>query len=104
MIPRYAAASPIDIPNVDTVESNIHAGAKMLRVIADTYFNDEKLDALKKTLFTFASYNDGPNRIVSLRKKAAAEGLNPDEWFGNVEFVVARTIGQETVRYVSNIY
>jgi membrane-bound lytic murein transglycosylase MltF len=82
----------------------MHAGTKMLRVIADTYFNDQKVDALNKTLFTFASYNAGPNRIASLRKKAASEGLNPDAWFGNVEFVVAREIGQETVRYVSNIY
>ena len=104
VIPKYAAASPIDIPNVDRAEPNIHAGTKMLRVIADTYFNDQKLDALNKTLFTFASYNAGPNRIASLRKKAASEGLNPDAWFGNVEFVVAREIGQETVRYVSNIY
>jgi len=104
VIPKYAAASPIDVPNVDTAEPNIHAGTKMLRVIADTYFKDEKLDALNKTLFTFASYNAGPIRIANLRKKAANEGLNPDEWFGNVEFVVAREVGQETVRYVSNIY
>ena len=104
VIPKYATASPIDIPNVDTAEPNIHAGTKMLRVIADTYFNDQKLDPLNKTLFTFASYNAGPNRIASLRKKASSEGLNPDEWFGNVEFVVAREIGQQTVRYVSNIY
>jgi len=104
VIPRYAAASPIDIPSVDTAEPNIHAGTKMLRVIADTYFKDEKLDALNKTLLTFASYNAGPTRIASLRKKAAREGLNPDEWFGNVELVVARDVGQQTVRYVSNIY
>ena len=104
MIPRYAAASPIDIPNVNTAEPTIHAGTKMLREIEDKYFKDERLDALNKTLFNFASYNAGPNRIASLRKKAATEGLNPDEWFGNVEFVVAREIGQQTVRYVSNIY
>jgi membrane-bound lytic murein transglycosylase MltF len=104
VIPKYAAASPIDIPNVDTAEPNIHAGTKMLRVIADTYFKDEKLDALNKTLFTFASYNAGPSRIANLRKKAAYEGLNPQEWFGNVELLVAKEIGQETVRYVSNIY
>jgi membrane-bound lytic murein transglycosylase MltF len=46
----------------------------------------------------------GPNRIVRLREKAAKDGLNPDEWFGNVELEVAKNIGQETVRYVSNIY
>ena len=104
VIPRYAAASPIDIPNVNTAEPNIHAGTKMLREIEDKYFKDERLDALNKTLFTVASYNAGPTRIANLREKAATEGLNPDEWFGNVEFVVARDIGQETVRYVSNIY
>jgi membrane-bound lytic murein transglycosylase MltF len=76
----------------------------MLREIADTYFKDEKIDPLNRTLFTFASYNAGPNRIVHLREKAAKEGLNPDEWSGNVELEVAKDIGQETVRYVSNIY
>jgi hypothetical protein len=30
-------------------------------------------------------------------------GLNPDVWFGNVEHAVARDVGRETVRYVSNI-
>jgi membrane-bound lytic murein transglycosylase MltF len=104
VIPKYAAASPIDIPNVDTAEPNIHAGTKMLRVIGDTYFNDEKLDALNKTLLTFASYNAGPTRIAELRKTAERDGLNPNVWFGNVELVVARNVGQQTVRYVSNIY
>ena len=104
VIPKYAAASPIDVPNVETAESNIHAGTKMLRDIADNYFKDEKIDALNRTLFTFASYNAGPNRIVRLREKAARDGLNPNEWFGNVELEVAKDIGQQTVRYVSNIY
>jgi membrane-bound lytic murein transglycosylase MltF len=52
----------------------------------------------------FASYNTGPNRIARLRKHAAAEGLDANQWFGNVELVVAKDVGQETVQYVSNIY
>lgn len=52
----------------------------------------------------FAGYNAGPNRIVRLRKETQAEGLDPDKWFGNVELVAAKDIGQETVQYVSNIY
>jgi membrane-bound lytic murein transglycosylase MltF len=59
---------------------------------------------MDKTLLTFAAYNAGPNRIVRLRKEAAAEGLDPNKWFGNVELMVAKDIGQETVQYVSNIY
>ena len=104
VIPKIAAAPPINISNVYAAENNIHAGAKMLRDIADTYFKDPKLDPLNKTLMVFASYNAGPTRISRLRKKAAADGLNPNEWFGNVELAVAKDVGQETVQYVSNIY
>jgi len=104
VIPKNAAASPINIPNVNTADGNIHAGVKMLRNIADTYFNDPKIDPVNKTLFVFASYNAGPNRIVRLRKEAADSGLDPNVWFNNVELVAAKDIGQETVTYVSNIY
>jgi membrane-bound lytic murein transglycosylase MltF len=104
VIPKYAAASPISISNVSTADGNIHAGVKMLRNIDDTYFNDPKIDQLNKTLFVFASYNAGPNRIARLRKEAAEMGLDPNVWFNNVELVAAKDIGQETVTYVSNIY
>jgi membrane-bound lytic murein transglycosylase MltF len=104
VIPKYAAAKPISIKDVSTAESNIQAGTKMLRNIQDTYFQDSDIDALNKTLLSFASYNAGPARIARLRKVAQAQGLDPDVWFGNVDQVVAKDIGQETVVYVSNIY
>ena len=40
VLPQYAAAAPISIPNVRDAENNIHAGAKMLAQITKTYFND----------------------------------------------------------------
>jgi membrane-bound lytic murein transglycosylase MltF len=104
VIPKNAAASPINVPNVATTDQNILAGVKMLRNIEDQYFNDPKLDPVDKTLMVFASYNAGPNRIARLRKQAADEGLDPNKWFGNVELMVAKDVGQETVTYVSNIY
>jgi membrane-bound lytic murein transglycosylase MltF len=104
VLPRYAAANPINIPNVRKAEPNIHAGTKMLAQITKTYFNDPAIAPMDKTLLTFASYNAGPNRIVRLRKETAAQGLDPNKWFGNVELMVAKDIGQETVQYVSNIY
>lgn len=73
MIPKYAAASPIGISNVDIAENNIEAGGKMLHNISQTYFSDEKLDALNRTLMTFAAYNAGPNRIVRLRSRRQAK-------------------------------
>jgi membrane-bound lytic murein transglycosylase MltF len=104
VLPQYAAAKPINIPDVRDAQNNIHAGAKMLAQITKTYFNDPGINQLNKTLFTFAAYNAGQNRIVRLRKQAQAEGLDPNVWFGNVELMVAKDIGQETVQYVSNIY
>ena len=102
--PSTAAAPPISIPNVTTAENNIHAGVKVLREIADKYFSDPKINAQNRLLLTFASYNAGPNRIADLRKQAAAQGLDPNKWFGNVELLVAQKAGQTTVQYVSNIY
>jgi membrane-bound lytic murein transglycosylase MltF len=102
--PSTAAAPPISIPDVMTTENNIHAGVKVLRDITDKYFNDPKIDPVNRLLFTFAAYNAGPNRIAELRKKAPAQGLDPNKWFGNVELLVAQSVGPVTVQYVSNIY
>jgi len=104
VMPRDAAASPIDIPDVYNENGNIHAAAKMLRHIADTYFNDPRLDALNRSLFVLASYNAGPNRIAGLRRQAETQGLDPNVWFDNVELIVGKEIGQVTVTYVRNIY
>src|SRR5271169_332963 len=104
VIPKYAAANPINVSNVNVADGNIHAGVKMLRNLEDKYFNDPKIDRLNKTLFVFASYNAGPNRIAKLRKEATDMGLDPNVWFNNVEVVAAKEIGQETVTYVANIY
>jgi len=104
VLPQYAAANPINVSNVRDPENNIRAGTKMLAQITKTYFNDPGISQADKTFFTFAAYNAGPNRIVRLRKEAQSEGLDPNKWFGNVELVAAKDIGQETVQYVSNIF
>jgi membrane-bound lytic murein transglycosylase MltF len=104
VIPKYAAAPPINVKDVSTADKNIEAGVKMLRNITNTYFNDPAISQVDKTLFTFASYNAGPGRISGLRKNARRDGLDPNKWFGNVELEAAKSIGQETVTYVDNIY
>ena len=104
VMPKDAAASPINVTDVWTAEGNIHAGIKMLRTIEDKYLNDPKLDPLNKTLLALASYNAGPNGIARLREQAQKEGLDPNQWFGNMELMVARNIGQVTVTYVGNVY
>ncbi|MDH3838090.1 MAG: transglycosylase SLT domain-containing protein, partial [Desulfobacteraceae bacterium] len=104
LLPTTATDPNVNIANIEKLENNIHAGTKYLRFIIDRYFKDEPMDEVNKLLFAFASYNAGPARINKLRKKAAAMGLDPNVWFHNVEIVAAKSIGRETVQYVSNIY
>lgn len=104
LLPSTAADKSVGISDISKPESNIHAGVKYMRWILDTYFDDDAIDQRNKTLFAFASYNAGPNRIRRLRAKAEERGLDPNRWFGNVELIAAEEIGRETVQYVGNIY
>jgi membrane-bound lytic murein transglycosylase MltF len=99
-----ATGKEMKVGDINQLESNIHAGIKYIRFMMDHYYKDEAMDTLNKGLFTFASYNAGPNRINQLRKKAAARRLDPNKWFNNVEVLASESIGRETVQYVSNIY
>jgi membrane-bound lytic murein transglycosylase MltF len=99
-----ATGKELKVGDITQLEPNIQAGVKYMRFMIDQYFEKEPMDRLNKGLFAFASYNAGPNRIQSMRKLAAQRGLDPNQWFNNVELVVSEKIGRETVTYVSNIY
>jgi membrane-bound lytic murein transglycosylase MltF len=104
LLPSTAADKNVNIPDIHDMQNNIHAGTKYLRFIADRYFTDDSIDSQNRLLFSFAAYNAGPAKIAKLRNEAAAQGLDPNKWFRNVELVAAKRIGRETVQYVSNIY
>jgi membrane-bound lytic murein transglycosylase MltF len=102
---RSTAEDPnVGIPEIEEIESNIHAGVKYMHFIRNRYFSDNELDAVNRALFSFAAYNAGPGRVRGLRKMAHEAGLDRNKWFKNVEIIAAREIGRETVQYVSNIY
>jgi membrane-bound lytic murein transglycosylase MltF len=103
LLPSTAADPNVDVAHVESLENNVHAGVKYLRFLIDRYFADADMDDFDRQLFAFAAYNAGPARVAALRKEAAALGLDPNRWRGNVELVAAREIGRETVRYVANI-
>jgi membrane-bound lytic murein transglycosylase MltF len=90
--------------DITQLDPNIHAGVKYIRYVQDTFFENQPMDAVNKTLFSFAAYNAGPGRVQELRARAEKRGLNPNVWFNNVELIAAERIGAETVTYVSNIY
>ena len=99
-----ATGEAMKVGDIRALDANIHAGVKYVRYLVDTYFADQPVDSLNRTLFAFASYNAGPARIRALRREAAEAKLDPNVWFDNVERVAAVRIGRETVQYVSNIY
>ena len=104
LLPATAKDPNVDIPEIDKIENNIHAGTKYLRFMVNRYFDDPAIKPLDRMLFAFTSYNAGPNKLNQLRKIAAERGLDPNVWFRNVDLVVSEKIGRETMTYVSNIY
>jgi membrane-bound lytic murein transglycosylase MltF len=104
VMPATARDKAVNIPDIEKLESNIHAGIKYNRWVIDNFYADPGMRPLDRMLFAFASYNAGPGRIAGLRREAKAQGLDPDRWFNNVELVAAKQIGRETVTYVANIY
>ena len=105
VLPSTAANPPINIPEIKTsVDNNVHAGVKYMRYLIDNFFAGERMDSLNIHLFALAAYNAGPGNVRKLRREAREKGMNPNEWFDNVEILAARHIGDEPVQYVSNIY
>jgi membrane-bound lytic murein transglycosylase MltF len=89
---------------VTRAEDNIHAAAKYLRFLADTYLNDPAVDDRNRVLMALAAYNAGPGNLGKFRQAAQKQGLDPSRWFGNVEHGAAVIVGYETVQYIRNVY
>jgi membrane-bound lytic murein transglycosylase MltF len=104
VMPATAKDRSVNIPDIENLESNIHAGIKYNRWVVDYFYDDPGIQPVDAALFAFAAYNAGPGRVSRLRKEAAQQGLDPNRWFNHVELVAAKRIGRETVQYVSNIY
>lgn len=94
----------LGFPDVHPPEPNIAAGIRYMDRLRRTYFNDPRISPENQIFFALAGYNAGPNRIARLRQHAPEQGLDPHVWFNNVERIVLQAVGQETVRYVGNIY
>lgn len=104
LLPGTGREVGINGARLTTLEGNVEAACRYMRLILDTYFNDPKLDRLNRHLFALAAYNAGPNRVQALRGKAEKLGLDPNVWFGNVDQLVANEVGQGPINYVGTIY
>ena len=99
-----ATGAELNVGDIHQLEPNIHAGAKYMDQLMTRYFPDAHFSESARPLFAFGSYNCGPGNISRMRKAAEKRGLDPNEWFNNVELVVAEKIGMETTTYVRNIF
>jgi membrane-bound lytic murein transglycosylase MltF len=104
VMPKTAAASPVNIKDIHTEDANIHAGVRLIHFLIDDYFKEEGLDQFNRTLFGIAAYNAGPAKITRCRQLAKEMGYDPNKWFGNVEVAAAKLVGRETTQYVANVY
>jgi membrane-bound lytic murein transglycosylase MltF len=104
LMPATAADPHVNITNIQDTESNIHAAAKYMAYLRKKYFKDAAIPPEEQLAFTWAAYNAGPTRLDKLRQRAEKAGLDPNQWFGNVEYIALQTVGQQPVRYVENIY
>lgn len=99
-----ATGAELKVGDITVIEPNIHGGAKYMDQLLTRYLKDATFDATNHTLFAFACYNAGPGNIARMRKEAEKRGLDPNQWFNNVELVTAEKIGMEPTTYVRNIY
>jgi membrane-bound lytic murein transglycosylase MltF len=104
VMPATAASPPVNVPDIETEENNIHAGARLMHYLIQDHFNEPGLDQLNRTLFAIAAYNCGPGNVRRCRDRAKTMGYDPNKWFNNVEVAAAKIIGRETTQYVANIY
>jgi membrane-bound lytic murein transglycosylase F len=64
-------------------ETNIRAGLTYLSWVRERF--EENLPIRDRMWFTLAAYNVGPGHVRDARRLAVQKGLNPDQWFDNVE-------------------
>jgi membrane-bound lytic murein transglycosylase MltF len=98
-----AAARSVGVSNIAVLDNNVQASAKYLAMIRRNYFNSPQLNERERMAFVLAGYNMGPQRVQSLRAEARRRGLNPNQWFFQVERVAMEQVGMGVVSYVNSV-
>ncbi|MCG4453402.1 transglycosylase SLT domain-containing protein [Pseudomonas sp. MMS21-TM103] len=97
------AARTVGIANIGVLENNVQASAKYLAMIRRNFFNSPQLNERERMAFVLAGYNMGPQRVQSMRAEARRRGLNPNQWFFQVERIAMEQVGMGVVSYVSSV-
>lgn len=103
VMPSLARDRRIGIKDLHLPENNVHAGVKYLALIRDTHFPHRAMKNEERIRFSLAAYNAGPAKIQKARRLAGKMGYDANKWFRNGEVGALKLVGQQPVRYVSNI-
>ncbi|EQM77828.1 transglycosylase SLT domain-containing protein [Pseudomonas stutzeri] len=98
-----ATAQSMGVSDIGKLDNNVLASAKYLANLRRRYFASPRLNERERMAFVLAAYNLGPQRVQSMRAEARRRGLNPDQWFFQVERVAMSTVGMGVVSYVNAV-
>ena len=98
-----STAEWLKVSNYNTVDGNIHAGAKYMEYLMVRYAKEPAISKENRFFFALAGYNAGPGNVNKYRRQAKKLGYDPNIWFGNVERAALRYNNLETVNYIHNI-
>jgi len=98
-----ATAAQTTLPSTEQLAQDVQDRTRYIDQLMTKNFPDAKFSEIDRTLFTFASYKSGAENIERMRKEAEKRGLDPNQWFNNVEQVTAANYGMLSTAYVRNI-
>jgi len=98
-----SAAQRVGVGNIQNVDNNVEAGARYLALIRKKFFASKQLNERERMAFVLAAYNMGPERVQAMRAEARRRGLNPNQWFFQVERIAMEQVGMGAVSYVNSV-
>ncbi|WP_455924741.1 transglycosylase SLT domain-containing protein [Pseudomonas putida] len=98
-----SAAQRVGVGNIQQLDNNVQAAARYLAMIRKKFFASSKLNERERMAFVLAAYNIGPERVQAMRTEARRRGLNPNQWFFQVERVAMEQVGMGPVNYVNSV-
>ncbi|NRH29178.1 transglycosylase SLT domain-containing protein [Pseudomonas sp. MS19] len=97
------AARSVGVSNIGVLDNNVRASARYLAKIRRGFFSSAQLNERERMAFVLAGYNLGPQRVQSMRAEAKRRGLNPNQWFFQVERIAMEQMGMGVVSYVNSV-
>jgi membrane-bound lytic murein transglycosylase MltF len=98
-----AAARSVGVSNSQNLAGNVQAAAKYMAMIRKRFFASPQIAESERLAFVLAAYNMGPERVQGMRTEAKRRGLNPNQWFFQVERVALEQAGMGVVSYVGSV-